>query len=93
MFYGLLFIPDSWILVQCGTECDQLVCKGLQGFLFVLTAAAVDAFESSWIIKRKHLQCKQYYVEKQKYMAILLYSVKQELLSKTIKSIINNYKI
>lgn len=54
---SLLLVSDPRILIQRGAECNQLVCKCLQSFSFVLTVAAVNALESRWIIKRKHLQC------------------------------------
>lgn len=53
--FGLLLISDSWILVQRGTECDELVCQRLQRPGFILTFGAVDASEGSRVITCKHL--------------------------------------
>lgn len=56
IFSGLLLVSDPWVLIQRGTECDELVCECLQCLLFVWIVWTVDALESLRIITCEHLE-------------------------------------
>lgn len=54
-----LLVSDPWVLVQRGTESDDLGCQSLQCLHFVLTTVrAVDTAEGSRVITSEHLKHK-----------------------------------